>query len=262
MGYIESFHQVSEVVPSESPLEGGGDALVVPLEAKESLLHIVQGEEVVGGENLTLNDREVDFDLVEPTCVDRAVHGHDVGEGRLKALDRGLSAMRGAVVQDPEHAAGIPVRGFGHDLGDEAIERFDARGFFATSKDLGTMDIKGSQVGPGTPTRVLVFDASGLCRPWGQRWVFADTGLDTGFLIGREHKLFSLQRFALPLFGVEVEDAPGLGRKLRIAREDPCAVPPGADGVFMEPPPHCLVADGCDDARALCLAHDVCRAQA
>ena len=124
MGYIKSFHQVSEVVPSESPLEGGGDALVVPLEAKESLLHIVQGEEVVGGENLTLNDREVDFDLVEPTCVDWAVHGHDVGEGRLKALDRGLSAMRGAVVHNPEHAASRAIRFLRHDLHDQTVEGF------------------------------------------------------------------------------------------------------------------------------------------
>ena len=90
----------------------------------------------------------------------------------------------------------------------------------------------------------------------------AHTRLDAGFLVGADDEVVVLQALSLPLAGVEVEEAPRLGGEVRIAREDPGAVLPGANGIFMEPPPHRRVADGGHDARALCLAHEVADAQA
>src|SRR5574337_1849428 len=82
-------HQVSEIGPGELPHEGPGDALVVLLEAQQSHLDLREGREVVGREHLALHDREVDFDLVEPTGMDRAVYGHEGRIGRLEPADAG-----------------------------------------------------------------------------------------------------------------------------------------------------------------------------
>ena len=56
--------------------------LVVLLELKKSVCEYAQGAEVVGGEDLALHDGEVDFNLVEPTGMDRQVHRDD-GRPRL-----------------------------------------------------------------------------------------------------------------------------------------------------------------------------------
>lgn len=61
-----------------------------------------------------------------------------------------------------------------------------------------------------------------------------DAGLNAGFLVGGEHELVAAQAFALPLLGIQIEDAPGLEREIRIAREDPGAVLPGPNGVLVQ----------------------------
>jgi len=43
------------------------------LEGKQALLQVIERAEVVGREDLALNDGEVDLDLVEPTGMDRNV---------------------------------------------------------------------------------------------------------------------------------------------------------------------------------------------
>jgi hypothetical protein len=91
--------------------------------------------------------------------------------------------------------------------------------------------------------------------------MFADASLDTGLLVGTDDELVRFQVSALPLARIEVEDAPRLGSEVGISREDPGAVLPGADGVFIEPAPHRLVADRGHDAGALRLANDVGGAQ-
>ncbi len=85
----------------------------------------------------------------------------------------------------------------------------------------------------------------------------AEAGLDARFFVRRNDKVIGGQRAALVLTGVEIEDAPRLDRKLGIAREDPGAVLPRANRVFVQPPPDGLVADPGDNARPLRLAHDI-----
>ena len=53
-----------------------------------------------------------------------------------------------------------------------------------------------------------------------------------------------------------------LAHELGIAGEDPTAMLPRTDGIVVEPAPHRLVADRCDDTGALRFAHDVGGAQA
>ena len=134
--------------------------------------------------------------------------------------------------------------------------------FSQRPKSFARCTSSGGQVGPGAAARVFVFDASGLTRAWGHGRVLAEAGLDTGLLVGADHELLGGQRLALPLPGVEVQDAPGLDREGGIARKDPGAVLPRADGVFVEPAPHRGVAEGGDEAGALGFAHDVGGTQA
>src|SRR6516165_8858308 len=92
----ELFHELTEVGPSEFPFEGGGDGLVVTLEAQESGFNILERGEVVGNQGFTLNDRKIALDLVEPAGVDWGMDQHQVGKGGLQPLPAGLPAMRGA----------------------------------------------------------------------------------------------------------------------------------------------------------------------
>ena len=94
----EFFVQPCEVVSRESPIEGRGHGLVVVLEAQQSVLDLFDAGEVIGSKCFALDDGKIDFDLVEPTGVDGAVDGDQVGKGLRQASHAGRSAMRGAVM--------------------------------------------------------------------------------------------------------------------------------------------------------------------
>jgi hypothetical protein len=52
-----------KLLAGEVPRERLGDLVVEPFELGQALLDVVEVVEVVGGENLALDDREVDLDL-------------------------------------------------------------------------------------------------------------------------------------------------------------------------------------------------------
>ena len=72
VGWLNSelFHEQAEVGPGEFPFEGGGDGLIVALEAQESVFDSLERGEVIGDQDFTLDDRKIDLDLVEPAGVD------------------------------------------------------------------------------------------------------------------------------------------------------------------------------------------------
>ena len=70
------FDPSDEIVSREAPVEGCCRGLVVLLEAQQPLFHILHPQEVVRNQDFALNNGEVDFDLVEPARVDRAVNRH------------------------------------------------------------------------------------------------------------------------------------------------------------------------------------------
>ena len=80
--------------------------------------------------------------------MDWGVYQQEIGVALAESADRGESAMRGAVVDDPENAPSLTVGHLLHDLVDEAVEGGDARLGFTTAEQLGTMDIAGGEVGP------------------------------------------------------------------------------------------------------------------
>ena len=58
--------EVGQIAAGEVPLERPGDLVVVMLECVEAIDDRLQAREVVGGQDLALDDREDDLDLVEP----------------------------------------------------------------------------------------------------------------------------------------------------------------------------------------------------
>lgn len=258
---IEAGEQLGEIGSGEAPLERFGDALVVVLEPEQALLDLLKGAKVIGCERFTLDDREIDFDLIEPAGMNGAVYGHEIGIGCLETAHAGRTAVRRTVIQNPEDTAGIPVRWLAHHLSDEAAERLDARGVFTATEELSVMHVECREVSPSAAAAVLMFDAGGLTRTCRGTGVLAKPRLNAGFLIGADHELIGSQSLALPLSGVQVENAASLEGKLRISREDPAPMLPRADRILIEPAPHRRAADGGDQSRALCCARNVGAAQ-
>ena len=112
--------------------------------------------------------------------------------------------MGGTVVDDPEHAACIVVRGARHHLLDQTIKGRDPVFSLATTKDPGVMHVQCGNVGPGSATKIFVFDAHGGAGAASAGGVLAPPRLNTGFLIGRNDELIVFQGFSLPFPGIEV----------------------------------------------------------
>jgi hypothetical protein len=73
--------------------------------------------------------------------------------------------------------------------------------------------------------------------------VDAGSGSDAGLLVRRKHEFVVLQGLDLPDSLVEVEQASGFDRELRVARKNPTAVKPRSNRVFVEPTPERAVTD-------------------
>jgi hypothetical protein len=89
----------------------------------------------------------------------------------------------------------------------------------------------------------------------------APASLDAGLLVGGDDELVLAQRLALPAARIQVQDAPGLGLELRVAREYPAAVLPRTDRILVQPTPHGAVADARNNAAVLCIAGHIGHAQ-
>jgi hypothetical protein len=70
--------------------------------------------EIVGGEHLPLDNREVDFDLIEPTGVDGSVDQDRIRPFVAKTLGCFLAPMSGTVVHNPEDIASGSVGFLAH----------------------------------------------------------------------------------------------------------------------------------------------------
>jgi len=215
----------------------------VALEGKETLFEIGQRGNIVWRENFSLDDREIDFDLIEPTGVDRSVDEDGVWPCFPQALGGLLAPMGGAVVHDPKDTASGFVGFLAHDFSDQPIHRDDAALDFAAAEDLGAMDIPGCQVGPGAFAEVLMLNAHRTVGRRRQRRLFSAAGLNTGLLVCGDDVVVSAQWSALPDAFVKIEDGSGFVGKVRIAREDPASMLPGAEGIPAEPTPQSGTAD-------------------
>jgi hypothetical protein len=247
---VQLVKELREVTSSEFPLERLGDRFVVVLEFQESFGNRFEVGEIIGREDLALNDGKVNLDLIEPTGMNRSVDEHQARIAALESCHGTVATMTRTVVHDPEDAAGFIVRWARHDLVHEAVKRSDAIFQFAATQDAGAVDIERRQVSPGSTTLVLMFDAH---RPAGSASLgsmSAGSCLDAGLLVGRNHKLIVLQGLAVPKARVEIQDAARFQGKVRVARENPSSVLPGTNGILVQPSPDRAATDLCDQAGA------------
>src|SRR5215204_2284628 len=218
--------QAVEIIAREGPLEGLGGLLVVLLEPHQLFSKRGEVRKIVGRQQLALDDGEIDLDLVEPTGVDRSMDEDDIGPFGAQSSSSALAAMRGAVVDDPEHAAGRPVRLLAHDLRDQAFEGSDAGFSLASAEQLGVADVPRSDVGPRAGPSIFVFDVKRAPRSGRQWWMFAPACLDARLLVGAEHKIKRPQGFVVPPTLIQVQDAASLdGNSVvpLICATSPCA---------------------------------------
>lgn len=61
--------------------------------------------------------------------------------------------------------------------------------------------------------------------------------MNTAFFVRRDDELARMQRASLPNTFIQIENAPGLGREIRVAWEDPTAISPRTKRVGAEPAP-------------------------
>lgn len=67
--------------------------------------------------------------------------------------------------------------------------------------------------------------------------------LNARLLVGRNHEVIVCQELALPEPLIEIQYPFCFGLKVGIAREDPTAMLPGANGILIEPSPDGAAAD-------------------
>jgi FixJ family two-component response regulator len=147
-----------------------------------------------------------------------------IGPLGAEAVGGSLAATSGAVVRDPEDVSCGLVGLLAHNFADEAIHRCDAILRLATTEDLGVVDVPSSQVGPGTPTKVLVFYSRGTVRRGRQSRLFPAAGLNACLFVGGNNTLVSAQGSAFPDAMVQVQDRRGLGAKIGITRKNPASM--------------------------------------
>ena len=236
--------------------------LVALLKIHEALLQVGERGKIVRSEYLSLNDGEIDFNLVEPAGMNGSVDKKSVGPSGPDAIDCLLAAMSRAVVHDPKDALGGFIRFTAHPLRDEPIGGSNATVFFAVSEDLGSMDVPSCPIGPSTLAEILMLNPHASASGNGQGGLFATSRLNTGFFVGRDHEFRTLQRFPLPDASVEIEDAPGFASEIGIAWKDPTTVLPGTKGISTQPTPECRATDLGNDALSHCLLPNIGQRQA
>ena len=223
---LDFFEKLVEVTARELPLERTGGLLVMLLKSKEAMGDFSGGFKVVGCEDLSLNHREIDFYLVQPTGMDRRVKRNNVRPLGHEPAVAALAPMGGAVVHDPEHAASRTIGFLGHDLGDQTLEGRNASGVLTSSEDSGAPNIPGCQVGKGAAPGIGMFDAHGVARPRREARMFPAAGLDAGLFVGRHHAIGIAEGASLPDAFIEIQDGAGLLGKVGISGENPTSVKP------------------------------------
>jgi hypothetical protein len=98
----ELFEQDIETAAGKGPLEGLVGLLITLLEPCQMVWKRGEAREVVGREELALDDGEIDRDLVEPASVDRGVDEDDVGPFGAQPSGGALATVRKAIVDNPD----------------------------------------------------------------------------------------------------------------------------------------------------------------
>ena len=113
-----------------------------------------------------MEDGEKNFDLIEPTGMDRPLNEHQVRIVVPEPLDRPGTSMRRTVVDDPEDRSCPTIGMLAHDLMEQAVKGCDSGFGFTAAEDFGLVDVQGGQIGPGSQPPVFVLDFHRLTGLW------------------------------------------------------------------------------------------------
>src|SRR5271166_5836905 len=227
----------------EFPFERTGLLVAQLLVKPKSLLNLFETGEVIRGQDFSLNDREVDLHLIQPTRMNRRMDQESLTVSLTQPPNRRLTAVRGTVIHDPENPIGRTVGLTSHHLIDQAAERGDTGLRFASTKNSSAADIPGSEVLQSPTPPIFVLNAHWTARTSRQSRVTPDAGLDARLLVRADDVVPAAQRLTVPQAGVQVQDAPGFVGELWVAGKDPVLVPPGLDRVGVEDAPDGAGAD-------------------
>lgn len=235
--------------------------LIALLKIHEALCKVRERGKIVRSEYLSLNDGEIDFNLVDPAGMNGSVYKKSVGPSGSNAFNGLLTAMSRAVIHDPENTLSGFVGRAAHHLRDEPIGGSNAIFLFTMSEELGTMDVPSRQIGPSAFPEILMLDPHGSAGGSRQAGLLTASRLNTGFLICGDDELRTMQGFPLPGSGVEIENASGFVSEVGIARKDPTSMLPRTNGVGTEPTPEGGTADLGDYALSDHLLADIGQGQ-
>jgi len=193
-----------------------------------------------------LEDREIDFNLIQPTRMYRGMNEYEIGIAGLQPFHGARTAMGRTIVNDPKDTLCCGIGRLTHHVVHEAIKGSNAGSAFAAAKQFGAMNIKGRYVGPSAAPRVFMFHFHRQTRPDRIGGMTTAACLNAGFLVGRQNKLIIPKDMPIPYPFIEIKDSPGFLSKLRITGENPGAIPPRTNGILMKPSPDGAVTDrGC-----------------
>ena len=162
------------------------------LKVYEALLKVGERGKIVRREHFSLDDGEIDLNLIDPAGMNGGVDQKGIGPAGTNAFDGFLTSMSRAVIHDPKDALGGFVRFAAHDLRDEAVGGSNAAFLLAVSEELGTMDVPSCQIGPSALAEILVLDAHGSTGSNGPSGLLTASRLNAGFFIRGEDELRTL----------------------------------------------------------------------
>ena len=188
---------------------------------------LLQAGEVIRGQHLPLDDREVDLHLVQPTGMHRCMDQHRLAICVPQSTYYSLTAMRRRYPR-PRRLDWPTCRA------NQSAERLDPGPFLASAQDLSAPDIPSGQVLQSSASLVLVFHPHRPPRAGRQRRMAADAGLDACLLVRTDDVVLATQWLAFPGTIVQIENPSRFLGEPRISREDPVLVTPRLDRVGIE----------------------------
>ena len=193
--------------------------LIALLKIHEALLKVGERGKIVRSEYLSLNDGEIDFDLVDPAGVNGSVHKKSVGPAGSNAFNCFLTTVSRTVIHDPRNTLSGFVGLAPHNLGDEPIGGSNASFLFTMSEELGMMDVPSRQIAPSALPEILMLDPRGSAGGSRGDWAAYGVVLENWLFICGDSKLRAMQGFPLPDSGVEIENAFRLRERSRDPEE-------------------------------------------
>jgi hypothetical protein len=195
-----------------------------------------------------LKHGKVNFNLIEPTGMDRRVNRDNVFPSLDKPGIGSIPTMRRAVIHNPENPSRRTVRLLAHDLLNQPFKRFDPGFSFTSAENLRTVNVPGSKIGRRPFSFVFVFNAHHTTSLGRQGLCLSLPSLDAGLLVCRDDVIVRSERDALPNLLIQVQDRPCLDDKSRVAWKYPTTKLPRFDCISAQPSPNSDSTDTGDNA--------------